>query len=50
MEIKETIDELLNYHPLKDIIKYVGYLESMDLDSLYEEERIFNELKKKTIR
>ena len=49
MELKKTINELLEYYSLEDIY---NYLESLSKENEFEfmENRIMNELKKKTIR
>lgn len=49
MELKKTINELLEYYPSEDILNYLEYL-SKENEYEFMESRIMNELKKKTIR
>ena len=49
MELKETINELLEYYSSEDIYNYLEYL-SKENEFEFMENRIMNELKKKTIR
>jgi len=49
MELKKTINELLEYYSLEDIFYYLESLSDED-EFEFMENRIMNELKKKTIR
>ena len=49
MELDKTINELLEYYPSEDIFYYLESLSDEGFEEFYEN-RIMNELKKKTIR